>query len=142
MRTLQCLAIAITLASSVARAEDKPAAKEPAAKKTAGKADPSGTWTWTFQGPNGQSFEQTATFKVAGDKLTGSVSGRRGEAPISEGSFKDGKVTFAVARERDGRKMTSRYEGKVEADAGVIKGTSKISRGDGERTVPWEAKRK
>jgi hypothetical protein len=122
------------------RAPDKKK-EEPAKKATAApaKGDPSGTWTWTFSAPNGQSFEQTATLKVAGDKLSGTVAGRRGETPITEGTFKDGKITFAVVRERDGRKMTSKFEGKVEGDA--IKGTTTMNRGDGERSLPWEAKR-
>jgi hypothetical protein len=136
------VAVTLSLASPPARAKDEK--KDEAAKgkaATGGKGDPSGKWTWTFSGPNGQSFEQTATFTRAGDKLTGTVSGRRGETPISDGSFKDGQVTFSVVRERDGRKMTSKFQGKVDADAGMIKGTSTMSRGDGERTMPWEAKR-
>jgi hypothetical protein len=139
MRTLSTTVVvsvfAATLGLGVARAEDQAPAKAAAA----GKADPSGKWTWSFSAPNGQSFEQTATLTVAGDKVTGTVTGRRGDAPITDGAFKDGKVTFAVVRERDGRKMTSKFEGKVDGDA--IKGTSTMNRGEGERTVPWEAKR-
>jgi hypothetical protein len=140
MRKIILILVASGFMLGAARADDKADKKEPAKAKAAGKGDPTGTWTWSFAAPNGQSFEQTATLKVAGDKVSGTVTGRRGDAPISEGTFKDGQVTFAVVRERDGRKMTAKYTGKVEGDA--IKGTSTMNRGDGERTVPWEAKRK
>jgi len=103
------------------------------------KGDPSGSWHWSSSGQNGQSFEQTATLKREGDKLSGNVTGRRGDTPISDGSFKDGKVVFSVIRERNGQKMTAKYEGKVEGDA--IKGTSTMNRGDGEHTMAWEAKK-
>jgi hypothetical protein len=144
--TVLVAAFASTLALGAARAEDKAPAKDTAGKAkekaTTAKGDPSGTWTWSFAAPNGQSFDQTATLKREGDKLSGTITSRRGDAPIADGSFKDGQVTFSVTRERDGRKMTAKYTGKLEGDGGVIKGTSIINRGDGERTVPWEAKRK
>jgi hypothetical protein len=131
--------VAATLGLGTARAEDKKK-DEPAKKAGAvGKGDPSGTWHWSSSGQNGQSFEQTATFKREGDKLSGTVTGRRGDSPISDGTFKDGKVIFSVIRERNGQKMTAKYEGKVEGDA--IKGTSTMNRGDGEHTNPWEAKK-
>jgi len=139
--TVVVAVIAATLGLATASAQDKK--KEEPAKKAAAapsKGDPSGTWTWSFSGPNGQSFEQTATLKREGDKLSGTVTGRRGETPISDGAFKDGKVVFAVVRARqDGSKMTAKYEGKVEGDA--IKGTSTINRGEGDQTTPWEAKK-
>jgi hypothetical protein len=146
MRKILIILAASGLLLGAARAQDKADKKEPAAAKakgkdaTGGKADPSGTWTWSFAAPNGQSFDQTATLKLAGDKVSGTVTGRRGDAPISDGTYKDGQIAFSVVRERDGRKMTAKFTGKVEGDA--IKGTSTMNRGDGERTVPWEAKRK
>jgi hypothetical protein len=144
MRTIFTTTVAAMIAATLglgALAKDDKKKEEPA-KKAAGaavKGDPTGKWTWSFSGPNGQSFEQTATLTVAGDKVTGTVAGRRGETPISDGTFKDGKLSFSVVRERDGRKMAAKFEGKVEGDA--IKGTSTMNRGDGDRSMPWEAKR-
>jgi hypothetical protein len=138
MKTLLALLLLTQLGS--AALADPP--KSPPAKTDAkaGKADPSGTWTWTVNTPNGQSFESTATFKREGDKVTGTVSGRRGDTAISDGQFKDGTLTFTVMREREGRKMVSKFTGKVDGNA--IKGTMTMDRGDGAQSRPWEAKRK
>src|SRR4051812_15712404 len=141
MKTLLSLLLLAIFASAPALADD--AKKEPAKgdnKAAPSKADPSGTWTWTVSTPNGQSFESTATFKREGDKVTGSVTGRRGDTAISDGQFKDGTLTFTVMREREGRKMTSKFTGKVDGNA--IKGTMTMDRGDGAQSRPWEAKRK
>jgi hypothetical protein len=120
-------------------AKDAPKKAEKGEKAEAGKADPSGTWTWTMTTPNGQSFERKVTLKLAGDKLTGTSSGRGGETPIEEGAFKNGEVSFTLTREREGQKFVSKFKGKVEGD--TIKGTTVMNRGDGERSMPWEAKR-
>jgi hypothetical protein len=140
MKTLLAMSLLALLAAPASADEPK---KEPAKAEKKGapaKADPSGTWTWTVNTPNGQSFESTATFKREGDKVTGTVSGRRGDTAISDGQFKDGTLTFTVMREREGRKMVSKFQGKVDANA--IKGTMTMDRGDGAQSRPWEAKRK
>jgi hypothetical protein len=105
----------------------------------AAKGDPTGTWTWTAPGRDGQTRQRSATLKRDGDKVTGTISGRNGDQPIEEGKIKEGEVSFKVVRERDGRKMTQQFVGKIDADA--IKGTMTVNRGDGERSLPWEAKR-
>jgi hypothetical protein len=141
MRTIVSYAFLIATLLSIpltVRADDAKA-KEPAKKAAAAKADPTGTWTWTNNTPNG-TFESTGAFKLAGDKVTGTITGRRGDTPIADGQFKNGTLTFTVTRERDGKKMTSKFEGKIEGDA--IKGTMTMNRGDGEQKRPWEAKRK
>jgi hypothetical protein len=139
MKTLLALLLLSQIASPAFADEPK---KEPKADKKAApaKGDPSGTWTWTVNNPNGQSFESTATFKREGDKVTGTVTGRRGDTAISDGQLKDGTLTFTVMREREGRKMVSKFQGKVEGNA--IKGTMTMDRGDGAQSRPWEAKRK
>ena len=45
-------------------------------------ADVSGKWAAEMQGPRG-SMTTTFTFKAEGDKLTGTVSGRGGDTPIT-----------------------------------------------------------
>ena len=139
----------VTSAAGTALAADKPAdkkldgkaeAKKPAAApgKAAGKID--GTWTWTFTIPSGQTMEPKLTLKLEGDKLTGTITGRNGENPISDGKFdKDGSVSFKVVRERDGRTFTANYSGKLEGDA--IKGTQITNFGGEEHKNPWDAKR-
>jgi hypothetical protein len=143
MRTFGSFLILTLLSLPLGVRADEAKAKEPAKKAApsapAAKADPTGTWTWTNKTPNGE-FESTATFKLAGDKVTGNVTGRRGDTPISDGQFKNGTLTFTLVRERNGNKMTSKFEGKIEGDA--IKGTMKMDRGEGEQSRAWEAKRK
>ena len=81
-------------------------------------------------------------------KLTGKLTspGRGGGDPttteISAASFKDDTVTFSIEREFNGNKITSKYTGKVTADA--ITGTILApGRGGGEPTPrDWVAKKK
>ena len=97
------------------------AADSPAAPAVA--ADPTGNWKWSITPPNsGQSFESTAKLDFKEGKLTGTVTGRMGETPISDATFApDGAIAFSVARERDGQKFVIKYAGKLAGDA--IKGT-------------------
>jgi hypothetical protein len=79
-------------------------------------ADASGTWKASIETPNG-TMENTFTLKVAGDKLTGTITmGQMGEAPISEGKVDGDNVSFAVVRERDGNQFKIAYKGKVAGD--------------------------
>jgi hypothetical protein len=107
----------------------------------AADADPNGTWKWSQMfGKDSQSREVTLKLKLEGDKLTGTMSGREGaEDKIEDGSFKDGEVKFAVTRDRNGMKFTTKYTGKVDGDA--IKGKVEFSRGEKSQSRDWEAKR-
>jgi hypothetical protein len=107
--------------------------------QAADKPDPTGTWKWTVSF-NDQKFDVTGKFKLEGDKLTGTVTGRNNmEMKIDEGKFKDGEVAFSVTRERDGQKFISKYKGKVDGDQ--IKGTLERERNGEKTTDNWEAKR-
>ena len=99
-----------------------------------------GTWKWTVQGQNNQSFEQTMVLKMEGDKVTGKILGRNNtETPIADASFKDGTLGFTVTRERNGNKIVSKYSGKVDGD--TIKGKIETERNGQNNTRDWEAKR-
>jgi len=101
--------------------------------------NPSGTWKWTASF-GGQEREQTLTLKVEGDKLTGSMPGRDGQqTAISDGVFKDNKVSFSVIREFNGQKRTTKYSGTISGD--TITGKTERER-DGQTTsTDWVAKR-
>jgi hypothetical protein len=103
------------------------------------KADPTGTWKWSFTGQNGQTFETTAKLKAEGDKLTGTVSGRNRETEIENGKIKGDEISFAVTRERNGNKFTTKYTGKISGD--TIKGKSEFERNGETQSRDWEAKR-
>ncbi len=101
--------------------------------------DPTGTWKWTVTF-NNNTFDATLKLKLEGDKLTGSMPGRDNqETPISDASYKDGKLSFSVTREINGQKRTTKYEGTVSGD--TIKGKSTRERDGNVMTTDWEAKR-
>ncbi len=128
------LAAALVLAI-VAVAGSAQAAEE----KGKGKVDPTGTWKWTVEF-GGQSREVTLKLKLEGDKLTGALVGREGrETPIQDAKFKDREISFKVVREREGRKMTSTYSGKVGRNA--IKGKIEFERDGQTQSRDWQAKR-
>jgi hypothetical protein len=93
-------------------------------------------------GRGGQTREVVLKLKLEGDKLTGAIVGQNNqETAISEGTFKDGTVTFKVARPgRDGATRTDSYTGKFEG-ADTIKGKYSTQRGGETQEVDWEAKR-
>lgn len=102
------------------------------------KADGSvtGTWKATVIGPDGKTFNIVYKLKQAREKLTGTVKREKAaEIKIEKGKVKDGKLSFQVEVERDGRKFTVKYEGRLSGDA--IKG--KYAVGDSSRE--WVAKR-
>jgi hypothetical protein len=88
----------------------------------------------------------TLTLKQEGEKLTGKVSspGRDGgaarETEIADGSVKGADVTFSVTREFNGNKMTSKYSGKLSADAITGKVESKDRDGK-DVSRDWTAKK-
>lgn len=103
--------------------------------------DPTGTWKWstTF---GDKSIDATLKLKLEGDKLTGTYVSSFGggtETPITDASFKDGKVAFAVVRERNGQKFTVKYSGMLSGDS--IKGKSESEREGQTQSRDWEAKR-
>jgi len=103
------------------------------------RPNPTGTWKWTVKF-NEQSREMTLKLKLEGDKLTGALVGREGrETPIQDGKLKDREISFKVVREREGRKMTSTYSGKVGRN--TIKGKIEFERDGQTQSRDWQAKR-
>ena len=86
----------------------------------AADASPAGNWKWTAQGRNGPQ-ESTAKFELKEGKLAGSVTGPRGETPISNGTFKDGAIAFVTELTFGENKFVIKYAGKLEGD--TIKGS-------------------
>jgi hypothetical protein len=114
-------------AVGVAQEAKKAAATQPSAGVT-------GTYSWTFEGPQGD-MEFTFKLKQDGDKVTGTVSGFGAESEIQKGTVsKTGEIVFEVSRDFGGRPMVTTYRGKV-VD-GVFKGTSQMV-----MTRDFEAKR-
>ena len=61
----------------------------------AADADANGKWKATVEGQQG-TIDVEYTFKVEGEKLTGSAAGPMGEIEISDGSQKGDEITFTI----------------------------------------------
>ena len=112
----------------------------------AADASPAGTWKFSQVGRGGNSFERSVVLELKDGKLTGTMKGftmGQFEVPdtaIDDGSFKDGTVSFAITREFNGNKITTKYSGKLEGD--TITGNTEGPGRDGEvQKRDWKATR-
>ena len=105
------------------------------------KNDPTGTWTWSAPGRDGNTRKVTLKLKLDGEKLTGTISGRQNDSPIEDAKISGDDISFKVVREFNGNKFTTKYNGKISGDS--IKGKVELpARAGGEATTrDWEAKR-
>jgi len=79
-----------------------------------------GAWEVTSEGRNGP-MTQTMTITQDGGKIKGTITERRGDAPL-EGTVTGNKLSFTVKREtQNGDTFVMEYNGTVEGDS--IKGT-------------------
>lgn len=79
-------------------------------------ADPTGKWTASMPGRDGNTMTMTFSLKADGEKLTGSLSGMRGDADITDGKVDGNNVSFSVVREFNGNTFKQNYKGIVEGD--------------------------
>jgi hypothetical protein len=81
-------------------------------------ADITGKWKAEFDGPDGSKATNTFTFKLDGEKVTGSVhssiSGT--DAAIEDGTLKGDDLSFGITRNFGGSEAKFRYKGKVKGD--------------------------
>jgi hypothetical protein len=84
-------------------------------------ADVTGKWVAQVPGREGQTREQTFTLKAEGAKLTGTVSGRQNETPISDGKVDGDNISFTVKMERGGNTVEQKYSGTVSGDEMKLK---------------------
>ena len=103
-------------------------------------ADVTGKWSAQVAGRDGQMREQTFTFKVDGEQLTGTISGMPGgdAIEIKDGTAKADDITFNVVRSFQGQEVKIMYKGKA-AD-GEIKFSSWRDGNEGQ-TREFTAKR-
>jgi opacity protein-like surface antigen len=91
-------------------------------------ADVAGKWTAQVPGRDGQTREQTFTFAVDGEKLTGTVSSPMGEVQITDGTVKGDTVAFTTVLNFQGNDVKLLYKGTVAG--GEIKFTRQREGGD------------
>ncbi|MGH9793886.1 MAG: hypothetical protein ACRD5G_03860 [Candidatus Acidiferrales bacterium] len=96
-------------------------------------ANVAGKWEMSWQGRQGAQTS-TLVLEQSGETLKGTMSGRRGDTPVT-GTVKGKDVTITVERETPNGKVTIEYKGTV--DGNGMKGTA----GRGERTFEWTAKK-
>jgi len=75
-------------------------------------ADVSGKWRAEFTTPDGTQRVNTFTFKVDGDRVTGTVAGAQDETPIKDGKVSGDAISFRADRPFG----AFTYKGKVSGD--------------------------
>ena len=111
------------------------------AKRDAAKAAAavSGNWKTALILDNGNRIEGTLKLKQDGDKLTGATVRNENETQIEDGKIAGDEITFTVIRDRDGRKVTAKYKGKITGD--TVKGKVESDWSGDWQTLDWEGTR-
>jgi hypothetical protein len=96
---------------------------------TALAADFNGKWSADVPGRNGNTTTTTFSFTVDATAMTvtGTVTGRMGDMPITNGKVSGDTITFDVVRSMNGNSMTMSYSGTADGD--TIKFTRTMSGG-------------
>jgi hypothetical protein len=81
-------------------------------------ADFNGKWSADVPGRNGNTQPTTFTFTVDATAMTvtGTVTGRMGDMPITNGKVTADTITFDVVRSFNGNSITMTYSGKADGD--------------------------
>ena len=87
-----------------------------AATLVAQAADITGKWTAQVPGREGQTREQTFTFKQEGETLTGTTTGMGGDQAITEGTVKGDAIAFTVVANFQGNEIKFLYKGTIAGD--------------------------
>jgi hypothetical protein len=82
----------------------------------AGAADVAGLWKASYRMPDGSPHESTLDLQVAGEKLTGKITSRRGTVAIEEGTVKGNDVRFTVLRRGNGDEIRVEFVGRIQGD--------------------------
>jgi hypothetical protein len=110
------------------------------AKRDTAKAAASGNWNTALILGDGNRIEGTLKLKQDGDKLTGVTVRNENETQILDGKIAGDEITFKVIRDRDGRKVTAKYKGKINGD--TVKGKVESDWSGDWQTLDWEGTRK
>ncbi|MGA2652885.1 MAG: hypothetical protein ABSF28_20295 [Terracidiphilus sp.] len=82
---------------------------------TAWAADLTGQWKATFDTQIGEQH-YTYTFKVDGEKLTGTAKNDRGTTDITNGAIKGDQISFDESLDFNGQTIPIKYTGRVSGD--------------------------
>jgi hypothetical protein len=109
------------------------------ANRDTAKAAASGNWNTALILGDGNRIEGTLKLKQDGDKLSGATVRNENETQIEDGKIAGDEITFKVIRDRDGRKVTAKYKGKITGD--TVKGKVESDWSGDWQTLDWEATR-
>ena len=110
-----------------------------AKRDTAKAAAASGNWNTALILGDGNRIEGTLKLKQDGDKLTGATVRNENETQIQDGHIAGDEISFKVIRDRDGRKVTAKYKGKITGD--TVKGKVESDWSGDWQTLDWEGTR-
>jgi len=110
------------------------------AKRESKSKNVTGKWNSSFTIQAGSKLESELRLKQDGEKLTGSQSFNGNETEIKDGKIAGDEVSFKILRDRDGRTVTAKYQGKVQSN-GEIKGHIDSDWTGDVRRLDWEAKK-
>lgn len=110
-----------------------------AKRDAANAAAASGNWNTALILGDGNRIEGTLKVKQNGDKLTGVLVRNENETEIQEGKIVGDEITFKTIRDRDGRKVTAKYKGKISGD--TVKGKVESDWSGDWQTLEWEGTR-
>jgi hypothetical protein len=79
-------------------------------------ADVTGKWIAQVPGRDGQTRETTFNFKVEGEKLTGTMTGRQGDVPLQDGKVQGDAISFVTVMNFQGNEVKLSFKGKVAGD--------------------------
>ena len=79
-------------------------------------ADVSGKWSGDVPGRGGDTTPATFTFKVDGEKLTGSMTGPQGDLPVQDGKASGSQVSFSTTFDAGGNSIKILYKGSLSGD--------------------------
>ncbi|HUF61280.1 MAG TPA: hypothetical protein VMN36_04335 [Verrucomicrobiales bacterium] len=123
--------------------EDRPFRMIWDAARVVPAGDPAGEWVITVGGfgrrrggdVGGAQDRPALRLNVEGTQLTGTISGRGGDTPISNGKVENGEIQFSVERSFGDRSITQHYKGRVRDNR--IFGTYRVGTG-GDEPGAWE----
>jgi hypothetical protein len=119
---------------------DTRALKWEAKRDSATAISASGNWNTALILGDGNRIEGTLKLKQDDDKLTGATIRNENESEIQDGKISGDEITFKVIRDRDGRKVTAKYKGKITGD--TVKGKVESDWSGDWQTLDWEGTRR
>jgi hypothetical protein len=75
-----------------------------------------GKWVGDVNTPDGAAVSVTLSFKVDGDKVTGTLSGPQGDIEISDGKMDGDTLQFTVSVDAGGTPLVFSCTGKLKGD--------------------------